>query len=155
MQQSQTRCAGQKKIISPVDSTAIDWPDDRPIRFLVVYDRKDTRGNDLSPMIRLQWQQFNDSTAHEFITLGEWRDAFTRNYIVAGDTVIVNTEALLRWNAAPSDEYTFAWRFRVRLENPTETRKFSNWVYSGSVRPIRADRVWGIPKNPKQLKFIF
>lgn len=127
----------------------IVWPDNKPIRLLIDFDQVDTRGNPINATIRFELQQVIGDSVCQIIALIERSD-----YLLSGDTLIVNTEKLRARNFVSSDEYVYEWVFRYRTENKEAFEKFSEWQYSNRIILMDAKRLWGIPTKPSKPVFI-
>jgi hypothetical protein len=112
------------------DTTMVSWPDIKPLKMRIVYQKKDAAGKPLFPTIRLQMEKFDSAQ-----NLG-WLDRFPgADYTL---TTTNDSTAIIEMNPAvlkagipqSGGNYIFKVRFRIRLENPTDATKSTPWVTS-------------------------
>lgn len=127
----------------------IIWPDNKPIKLLIGFDQLDTRGNPIQAITRFELQQIIGDSVCQMVALIERSD-----YLLSGDTLIVNTEKLRARNFVASEEYVYEWVFRYRTENKEAFEKFSEWQYSNRIILVDAKRLFGIPVKPARPVFI-
>lgn len=127
-------------------STAVSWPDNKPIKLLIVYSKLDTRGNPITPTVIPEWIQFDDTPPD--LWPGEWRplQLATGDYMMKGDTLELNTPHLATFNIG----YRFKWNVRVKLmhagfETPYAVSPVIFQIFSaepaGKPRPIQEIRL--------------
>lgn len=127
----------------------VNWPDNRPYKFVLFYERFDTQGNRLEPYVRLQIEQFNADTALGFNDLAERIDRTESDFWVENDTLYLNVPFLRKFNPSASESYVYDWRIRIRLENYFEPERNTGWIYARKVlNLVRADRWVGVPQKP-------
>lgn len=89
--------------------------DDRLLRLLAVYEKRDTQGNPISPEIVLEWRQYSSSWAGTWAKLDtlpkNYMGGIYRDYTQAGDTLKVNLPYLAFFNP----DYIHNLDFRAKL----------------------------------------
>lgn len=124
-------------------SSTLPWPDDKSIKLLVIYDKTDTRGNPISPTIRVEWRQTSAYWP------GAWAVMIQANndYSQRGDTLVINTLHLRQYNPG----YIHRWMFRARLEH---AGYFSGWASPPADFQIYQATPSGIPTSINEIRII-
>ena len=140
------------------DST-VWWAHDKNIAALLIYERKDTSGAELDPILVVEWWQksaLNDRGWRPLV----FRNADSTDYWIRGDTLVLNTIRLRKYNKlqANATEYDYSWKLRAELVNPQAPALSSPWAYTAKwVRLVAPDVTMpetGMPRPILIFKFI-
>lgn len=134
-----------------VDTTFVNWPDNKPIRMRVVYQKKDATGKPLLPNIRLQMQRFDSLNTYAWLDRLPNGVDYTLTGVNDSTSVIeMRMDLLKAGTSKDGNKYLQKIRFRVRLENPTDTNKNTPWVESNKaiLLTVTVNPLEGIPLLP-------
>lgn len=104
--------------------------DDRILRLLAVYEKRDTQGNPISPEIVLEWRQHSSSWNGQWAKLDtlpkNYMGGIYREYTQAGDTLKVNIPYLAFFNKDQNQNYYFNIDFRAKLINGDKESSYAS-----------------------------
>lgn len=113
-----------------LDSSLVEWPDTKPLRMRIVYQRRDATGKPLVPVIRLEMEKYDAGNSYGWFPKFPGAD-FTLTVVDDTTSIIeMNMPALASSIAREGEKYLWNIRFRVRLENPTDQAKVTPWIYA-------------------------
>jgi hypothetical protein len=143
---------GQQDTTPPpvIDSTLVNWPDNKPLKMRIVYQRRDATGKPLLPAIRLQMQKFDSLNTYDWLDKFPGAD-YTLTDVDDSTAVIEMNTAVLKAGIPQTDgRYIWSVRFRIRLENPADPSKATEWVYSDKAIQLIAtvNPLEGVPILP-------
>lgn len=132
------------------DSTLVEWPDNKPLRMRIIYQKHDATGKPLVPVIRLEMEKYDAGNSYGWFQKFPGAD-FTLT--AADDTTSIiemNMPALASSIARQGDEYLWNIRFRIRLENPADQAKVTPWVYADKALHLfqAVNPLEGVPVAP-------
>lgn len=133
-----------------LDTTTVSWPDTKPLKLRIVYQKRDAAGKPLLPTIKLQMEKFDSLNAYG------WFDKFRGpDYTLtdANDSTAIiemNTAVLKAGIPQANGNYLWKVRFRIRLENPADVAKSTPWVVSDKAIQLFAavNPLEGVPLTP-------
>lgn len=133
-----------------VDTTIVNWPDDKTLRMRIIYQRMDATGKPLLPAIRLQMEKFDSLNAYGWYDKFKGVDYFVTDIDESTSIIAMNMTALKSSLPQTDGEYLWSIRFRVRLENPADALKSTAWVYGDkAIKLLQAPSPFeGVPLLP-------